>query len=132
MPISSGLATEVGVGVIASIAGAALIVLGQWLARRVWDAPVRRFWRGFRPRAMIMTSEYEVRNPMVLDENEQSTEQIEFTREQDVAAAATSGYFMSYGMFESVSSLSEYLRDTLKSDVTIIGDKGRTEPRDDR
>lgn len=80
-----------------------------------------------------MTTEYRISSPLrEHNDDDDSVKTIEFVTEHDVAFYASSGYFVSYGMWMGVSQLKTYLERTLKSVVTVIGDKGRASPREGR
>src|SRR5215212_2409514 len=121
------------IGLATSLSVTLFLLLMQRLGRRIWSRPVRRFWRGFRPDAVIMTTEYKITPPpREHHDDDEAVKTIEFGTERDVAYYASSGFFVSYGMWMGVSQLKYYLEQVLKSLVTVIGDKGHASPREGR
>lgn len=121
------------IGLATSLSVTLFLLLAQRFRRRIWSRPVRRFWSGFRSDPVIMTTEYKLAAPLrEHHDDDERDKTIEFVTERDVAYYASSGFFVSYGMWMGVSQLKYYLEQTLKSLVTVIGDKGHTSPGEGR
>ena len=106
-----------------TLLGAAVVGIVPRLAARVRRHPVRRFWRGFGTTVSIVTTEYEVANPDEVDVLNALGDDIELRTDQAIAAHATSGYFISYGMALALADLRAHFARRRRCAVRIVGDK---------